>query len=149
MGWIDLFLQDYKLVGAFDMVWTSFPKHPGVTVPKKPYRLVKQWSGKEMRNLGRVLLAALEATLFGSSSQPEADRDVFEQVLQCVGGLMDFAMMCQYRNHTHDGVFDNTNKFGKPSARKLETGDTLSYMHNYLCVFFDNLPVLSKYRALT
>ena len=54
MDWIEGFLKKHGRLQAFDDVWKALPPYPGFLVPKKAYREVTQWQGKEMRNLGVV-----------------------------------------------------------------------------------------------
>src|SRR5690606_13569009 len=137
MGWFIAFLKDHKLLETFENVWVDIPKHPSIRISKRSYSSVKQWSGKEMRNLGRVILAMAEATL--SSPKNSSSATIFRQALDCISGYVDFHLMCQYRAHSHDRIFDRTNKYGKPSVKEVDSSDTLSYMHMYLCQFFENL----------
>jgi len=52
MEWIQDFLKKHDRLDNFDQAWSSMGPYPGFTVPKKAYRQVSQWQGKEMRNLG-------------------------------------------------------------------------------------------------
>ena len=52
MKWVEGFLKKHKRQQAFDDVWKVLPPYPEFGVPKKAYREVTQWQGKEMRNLG-------------------------------------------------------------------------------------------------
>jgi len=61
--WIQRFLKKYARQQAFDDAWKSLPPYPGFFVPKKVYREVTQWQGKEMRNLGRCVLRVLAVAL--------------------------------------------------------------------------------------
>ena len=77
-------------------------------MPKKAYREVTQWQGKEMRNLGHCLLGVLIVAL----RQPDSRQLLpFKRALCCVRVLVDFNMMAQYRSHTPE---------------------TLAYMEQYL-----------------
>ena len=53
MDWISGFLKKHARLQAFDDTWKTLPSYTGFFVPKKAYREVTQWQGKEMRNLGR------------------------------------------------------------------------------------------------
>jgi len=56
MDWIQEFLEQHDRMNAFDHVWSRLPPYPGFTVPAKAYRIVTQWSGKEMRNFAKVII---------------------------------------------------------------------------------------------
>ena len=64
MEWVQDFLKEHNRLDRFDRAWSSMGAHPGFTVPNKAYRQVSQWQGKEMRNLGRIVLAAFTAPLY-------------------------------------------------------------------------------------
>jgi len=63
MEWVEGFLQKHKRQQAFDNAWKEIPPYPGFRVPKKAYREITQWQGKEMRNLGPGISARLACTL--------------------------------------------------------------------------------------
>lgn len=123
MDWLDAFLRKYGRQKLFDDVWASIPGYPGFSRPGKPYRQVSQWHGKEMRNLGRIILAALASTL---STRSAKEKDTFERALKCTRGLVDFHLMAQYRSHTRN---------------------TLLYMEQYLTDFHRYKDVFLEFRA--
>lgn len=129
MDWIHDFLDENRRLHIFDEVWKQLPPYPGFTPPQKAYRAVSQWTGKEMRNLGRVILAALTATLRRKTdvSRPNTDqqRD-FERAISCVRHLTDFHLYAQYRRHTDA---------------------TVKYMANSLRLFHQTKDVFLQYRA--
>jgi len=101
MDWIEGFLKKHGRLQAFDDVWKALPPYPGFFVPKKAYREVTQWQGKEMRNLGRCILGVLAVAL----RQPGGAQVIpFKRALRCVRALVDFNMMAQYRSHTSDTI---------------------------------------------
>jgi len=101
MDWIEGFLKKHGRLQAFDDVWKALPPYPGFLVPKKAYREVTQWQGKEMRNLGRCILGVLAVAL----RQPGGAQVIpFKRALGCVRALVDFNMMAQYRSHTSDTI---------------------------------------------
>jgi len=63
IDWIEAFLKKHEPLQPFDEVWKALPPYPGFLVPKKAYREVTQWQGKEMRNLGRGILGVLAMAL--------------------------------------------------------------------------------------
>ena len=52
MEWVEGFLKNPKRQQAFDDAGKEIPPYPGFIVPKKAYRQVTRWQGKEMHNLG-------------------------------------------------------------------------------------------------
>jgi len=93
MDWIQGFLKKHGRLEAFDEVWKALPPYSGFLVPKKAYREVMQWQGKEMRNLGRCVLGVLAVALHQPGS---AQRIPLKCALGCVRALVDFNMMAQY-----------------------------------------------------
>jgi len=101
MDWIQAFLKKHGRQQAFDDVWKVLPQYPGFLVPKKAYREVAQWQGKEIRNLGRCILGVLTVAL----SQPQSSQVIpFKHALGCVRVHVDFSMMAQYWSHTSDTI---------------------------------------------
>jgi len=101
IDWIEACLNKHRRLQAFDEVWKALPPYPGFLVPKKAYREVTQWEGKEMRNQGRCILGVLAVALRqpgGAQARP------FKRALRCVRALVDFNMMAQYLSHTPDTI---------------------------------------------
>jgi len=63
MDWITGFLKYHNRLPAFDDVWSSLPRYPGIHVPHKSYRLLSQLSGKEMRSILMVILGVFTVVL--------------------------------------------------------------------------------------
>src|SRR5437588_1309554 len=97
--------------------------YPGFTVPKKAYREVSQWQGKEMRNLGRIVLAAFTTAL---RAPTDAQRQPFRAATRCVAAVFDFHLLAQYKTHT-------------------ET--TLKYMHDSLKAFHEEKSIFQEFRV--
>jgi len=76
-----------------------------------------------MRNLGRCVSAVLASALRNPDSSQQHD---FGRALKCVGALVDFSLMSQYRSHTPD---------------------TLSYLENYLQTFHRTKDVFLEFRT--
>ena len=111
MKWIEGFLKKHKQQQAFNDIWKAMPSYPGCNVPKKAYREVTQWQGKEMRNLGRCISPVFASAL----RDPDGSQQLpFKRALQCVCSLIDFSLMAQYYSHTPE---------------------TLVYMETYLQTF--------------
>ena len=123
MEWVEGFLKKHKRQQAFDDAWKAVPPYPGFSVPKKAYREVTQWQGKEMRNLGRCITAVLAAALHNPDSSQQL---LFKRALQCVSSLVDFSLMAQYRSHT---------------------GETLTYMEKYLETFHRTKDIFLEFRT--
>ena len=95
MEWVEGFLKKHKRQQAFDDAWKEIPPYPGFSVPKKAYREITQWQGKEMRNLSRCISAVLASALRNPDSSQYHD---FKSTLKCVRALVDFPLMAQYRS---------------------------------------------------
>jgi len=113
MQWVQGFLKKHKWPQAFDDAGKEIPPYPGFSVPKKAYREVTQWQGKEMRNLNRCISAVLVSELRNPDSSQHHD---FQISLKCVSTLVDFSIIAQYRSHIPD---------------------TLSYLEWYLQTFHE------------
>jgi len=97
--WVEGFLKKHKLQQPFDDPWKEIPPYPGFSVPKKAYREITQWQGKERRNLSPCISAVLVSALQNLHSSQYQD---FKRALKCVSALVDFTLMAQYRSHTPD-----------------------------------------------
>jgi len=105
------FLERRKRQQGFDDAREGIPTYPGFSIPKKAYREITQWQGKEIHNLSRCISAELASALRNPDSSQYQD---FKSTLKSVSALMGFILMAQYRSHTPD---------------------TLSYMESYLQTF--------------
>ena len=122
MDWVQAFLKKHLRLQAFDDACKALPPYPGFFAPKKAYREVTQWQGKEMRNLGRCLLGVLAVAL----KQPDSAQALpFKRALTCVRSLLDFSMIAQYRSHTQE---------------------TIGYMEQYLNRFHATKDVFLEFR---
>jgi len=133
----------------FDVTWTAVTPHPEIIVPKKKYRAVKQWSGKEYRNAASLMGAVLEATLQPYPSWNTPLEETFERSMDCIVALLNFYLVARLLMHTFpkDAEFDNTYRAKWDGVRPPDPHDTLSYMQHYLSQFHNNLEVFLKYRA--
>jgi len=123
VDWIQGFLKKHRRLEAFDKVWNALPPYPGFLVPKKAYREVTQWEGKEMRNLGRCALGIQAVTLRQPGS---AQLIAFKRALRRVRALVNFNMMAQYRSHT---------------------AETITYMEDYLDTFHKIKDILLEFQV--
>lgn len=123
MKWVEGFLKKHKRQQAFDDIWKQLPPYPGFGTPKKAYREVTQWQGKEMRNLGRCISAVLASALRNPDSSQQLP---FKRALQCVCSLIDFTLMTQYHSHTPE---------------------TLRYMELYLRTFHKTKDIFLEFRT--
>jgi len=123
MQWVQGFLKRQKRQQAFDDAWKEIPPYPGFSIPKKAYREVTQWQGKEMRNLSRSISAVLASALRNPDSFQHRE---FPIALQYVSPLVDFSLMAQYRSHTPD---------------------TLSYLERYLLTFHQTKAIFLEFRT--
>ena len=129
MDWIQGFLEHHQRITAFDYVWRRLSAYPGFSVPQKGYRSISQWSRKEMRNFGKIILGTFTAALRRTSDQPRptgGQIQEFNKAIRCVRSITDFYLMTQYRSHTDK---------------------TVSYMQDYLRVFHETKEVFLRFRA--
>ena len=122
MDWIQGFLKKHSRQQAFDDAWKALPPYPGLCTPKKAYPEVTRWQGMEMRNLGRCLLGVLAMAL----RQPDSTQvQHFKPALTCIGSLLEYMMMPQYRSHTDE---------------------TIQYMENYANRFHETKDIFLEFR---
>jgi len=123
MEWIEAFLKKNGRLQAFHEVWKALPPYPGFLVPKKAYREVTKWQGKEMRNQERCIQGVLAVALH----QPGGAQAIpFKRALKCVSALVDFNMMAEGRSHTRD---------------------TIAYMEDYLGQFHRMNDIFLEFRV--
>jgi len=123
MDWISGFLKKHAQLQVFDDTWEALLPYPGFFVPKKAYREVTQWQGKQMSNLGRCLLGVLAVAL----RQPDSRQVIpFKHALNCVRALVNFNMMAQFRSHTPQ---------------------TIPYMEEYLARFHSMKDIFLEFRV--
>jgi hypothetical protein len=122
MKWVIGFLKKYKRLQSFDAIWKSLAAYPGYFPPNKEYSRISQWTGKEMRNLVKVILPCFAASLRRPSA---AERPVFTKALTCVRSIVDFTLMSQYTSHTDE---------------------TIQYLEQFLKAFHDHKDVFKEYR---
>ncbi|KAF8457357.1 hypothetical protein BDZ91DRAFT_645596, partial [Kalaharituber pfeilii] len=107
MGWIQEFLTHHNRLVAFDFIWKRLPPYPSFNPPGKAYRSITQWTGKELRNVGKVILASFAAALRRTSDQerPTSGQiQEFHQAILCIRYLTDFCLMAQYKVHTSSTI---------------------------------------------
>ncbi|KAF8415915.1 hypothetical protein BGX38DRAFT_1244983, partial [Terfezia claveryi] len=85
------FLEHHNRIIAFDYVWHRLPPYSGFSVPSKAYRVISQWSGKEMRN-------------FSKARPTGAQIQEFNRAIRCVRSITDFYLMTQYDSHTDETI---------------------------------------------
>jgi hypothetical protein len=122
MSWIVSFLKEHKRMDRFDAIWMGVPAYPDFLKFNKTYAVVSQWTGKEMRALGRILLRVFSAALWGPTS---SEKPKFTQAILCVKAMIHFDLMAQYRSHTDS---------------------TIQYMEEYLDEFHHHKDVFHQYR---
>ena len=80
-------------------------------MPTKPYRQVSQWTGKEIRTFGQIILPTLAALLSFTSQlgglptakekvQLENCDKIFTNALHYIRSLIDFHLFAQFKCHT-------------------------------------------------
>jgi len=129
MEWVQGFLGKHKRLAVFDEIWSSLQPYSGFTPPKKQYRQITMWSGTEMREVGRVILACFTAAMRrekdSSCLSPAAQSDL-KVAIRAIRALSDFCLIAQYQSHTPE---------------------TIKYMSQYLQAFHKYRHVLGEFRA--
>ena len=143
---------DYRgLTEMFDITWTAVSPHPVISVPKKKYRSVKQWSGKEYRNAQAILQAVLEAVLqvYPAPEKNESMQNSYRGALNFISALSNFYLMARQKSHTlpPDTVFDNAYRAQWTAEQDPDPNSSLSYMQHYLAKFHEWKKIFLKYRA--
>jgi len=119
--WITGFPKKHVRQEVFDDAWKALPLYPGFYVPKKAYREVTQWQGKEIRNLGHCLLGVLTMAIrWPDSTHVQPCRDE----LTCLRSLVDFSMRAQYRS---------------------PTSETIDYMQEYMTRFHETKDIFLEF----
>ena len=96
MEWVQGYLKQHAGINAFDYVWSQLPPYTGFCAPKKAYRVVSQWSGKEMRWFGKIILGTFAAALRRNEGQPRPTGGLlqeFNKAIRYMGNLTDSYLM--------------------------------------------------------
>jgi len=68
MKWIIGFLKKFRRLQSFNDIWKSLAVYPAYSALNKQYSQISQWTGKEMRNLVKVILLYFAAALLRPSA---------------------------------------------------------------------------------
>jgi len=90
MDWAMSFLEQHFKIDEFNQHWALMPPYPGFAWFNKSYRQVMQWSGKEMKALGRLIVPDCTGTLL----YPLASQRIrFTEALLRIKNLVYFHLM--------------------------------------------------------
>ena len=117
------FLEQHSRIDKFNRPWVMMPPYPGSAQFNKPYSQVTQWSDKEMKPLGHVIVPVFAATLLNPSA---SQRIPFIETMLCVKNVVYFHLIGQYQYHTED---------------------TIEYMANYMVEFHCHKDVFSLFQT--
>ena len=99
MEWTEGFLKKHKRLEVFDKIWDNIPPYRGYRQPGKWYRPITMWSGVEMQDVNRVMLAciaaALQQTKNTQSPSATAQGDC-KIAIRYVRTITDFCLIAQY-----------------------------------------------------
>jgi hypothetical protein len=123
MDWVMSFLEQHSRIHKFNQLWAMMPPYPGFTRFNMAYSQVTQFSGQEMKALGRVIVPVFVVTLLNPSA---SQRIPFTEPLLCVKNLVYFHLMAQYWYHTDA---------------------TIEYMENYPESFHRQKDIFSRFHA--
>jgi len=93
MTWIEGFLHLHGKAAVFDEFWAGIPPYPNFYHCGKAYSQILQWSGKEMRNFGRIICPAMSAAVHDPLP---SHRAVFQKALTCDWSLVCCSLVVQY-----------------------------------------------------
>jgi hypothetical protein len=85
MKWIVPFLELYKHIDRFNDLWAIMPHYPGFARFNMPYSAVTQWSGEEMKALGRLVVSIVATTLFDPSLEQQGP---FKSAMLCIKNII-------------------------------------------------------------
>ena len=85
MDWVTSFLEQHSRIDKFYHLWQIMPPYPGFAWFIKPDSQVTQWCGKEMKELGHVIVALFAATV---SNPLVSQRIAFREVLLYVKNIV-------------------------------------------------------------
>ena len=97
MDWITSFLEQHSRIDRFNQLWAIMLRYAGFAPFLKPYSQVTQWTGKETKALGHVIVPVFVVTLLNTSA---SQRIPFTEALLCVTNFVYFQLMAQYQYHT-------------------------------------------------
>jgi len=85
MDWVTSFLEQHSRINKFNQLWAMMPPYPCFARFNKPYSQVTQWSGNEMKALGRVIVPVFVETLL----KPSVSQGIpFTEALLCIKNLV-------------------------------------------------------------
>jgi len=97
IDWVMSFLEQHSGIDQFNQLCVMMPQYPGVTRFNKPHSQVTQWSGKDLKELGRMIVPVFVATLLNPLASL---RIPFTAALFYIRNLVYYHHMEQYRYHT-------------------------------------------------
>jgi hypothetical protein len=97
IDWVTSFLEQHSRICKFNQLWAMMPPYSGFARFNKPYSKVRQWSGKEMKALGHLIVPVFTATLLNPSA---SHRIPLTEALLCIMNLVYFHLMAHYQYHT-------------------------------------------------
>lgn len=103
MGWLKLWLEVNKLWTIFTSRWTvESALYPGLIQFSVSYDCVKQWTGKERRQMMRILMSVLIPIMVGINDCEKVAGG--HDILECVRNFTEFSLYASQRSHTTDSL---------------------------------------------
>jgi hypothetical protein len=97
MDWVTSVLKQHSRINKFNQLWAMIPPYPAFTRFNKPYSQVTEWSGKEIKALGWVIVQIFAGTL----SNPLASQWIpITEARLYVKNFVYFHIMPHYQYHT-------------------------------------------------
>ena len=90
----------------FDNIYWTLPQYPVNHVPSKPYRLLTQLSGNEIRSILVIILGFFTVTLchITNASGLTGQEQEFRKAIKCLRYLTDFALLSHYCSYTDSTI---------------------------------------------
>ena len=101
--WLFHFMKTHGRLDRYNALWLSVPAYHDLTPKTKSYEEVSQWSGKEVKEMSRYLLAVVVQTLRTGTVGP-SDRTLFNRAIECTRTLLEFYMYSRYKSHDDDTI---------------------------------------------
>ena len=101
--WLFHFMKTHGRLNRYNALWLSVPAYHDLTPKTKSYEEVSQWSGKEVKEMSRYLLAVVVQTLRGGTGGFN-ERAMFNGAIECTRALLEFYMYSRYKSHDDDTI---------------------------------------------
>ena len=112
MEWLKYYLDTYRFRKDWKAFLLRIPPFPELHVLEKEYSSIKQWTGKQLRQLVRYLLCSLAPILKPTTQGSQPAEHL--KVLRATRNLLEIIILSQQRYHTSaslEAIDANVNSF--------------------------------------